>query len=101
LAAQAPSPGPLSTLEALLSGSERFSAYMSAVATDNLNWWSGILSPVCSFLRMKALMRLTSVKWNKILLYHLGDFLLILNKKTDTGDRNREKGPRYGLPYIY
>jgi hypothetical protein len=28
---------------------------------------------------MKALMRQTSVKWNKILLYHLGDFLLILN----------------------
>jgi hypothetical protein len=37
------------------------------------------LALVCSFLRMKALITQTSVKWNKILLYHFVDFLLILN----------------------
>jgi hypothetical protein len=44
-------------LEALLRGSDRLSAYISAVATDSLNWKRGIaLALVCSFLRMKALM---------------------------------------------
>ena len=63
------------------SGSGRFSPYISAVATDNLNSYRG--RPLSPFLRMQALMRLRSIKWYSSLLYHFLDRVQILKRKNE------------------